>query len=173
MRTFFLSFLITLVLSCDKKKESVAISSNHYGYQIKLKEKVICTGDKEAYQHLLDIYSDDWNMGDMLSYSLIMANKYDYPQAYYDVFDILSSLPRINANICISDKCAEIGYYCLDDKSKKLAIEYFIQAILKGNQTASDLLVNKFSQNKEYPIEELFNNEEIVKKAKFNLNKNR
>ena len=169
IRKVFIFLVIYSFISCNEKRVNMSISNCHYGYQMELKEKVICNGDKAAYQKLLDIYSDDWNMGDMLSYSIIMANKFDDSDAYYDVFKILISLPRINANKCVSDTCSGIGYYCLDDKTKKIAVNYFIQAVYKGNIFASEELLNTFSINKLHPIKELYTDKKLLIKAESNL----
>jgi hypothetical protein len=105
-------FSLFCIFSCSKQeiqenKKKFSISNVHYGYQMELKEKVICKGDIQTYQKLFDIYSDDWNLEDMLSYSITMANKYNYSEAYYHVFEILTSISNINANICTEDRCLD------------------------------------------------------------------
>lgn len=136
MQKIILLSIYLFTISCKENVKPESISNNHYGYQVKLKERIICYGDIAAYQELYDIYSDDWNLGDMLSYSVIMANKYDYPEAYYDVFVILSSIPQINGNKCVQPECSEQGFYCLDQKTKNIAIEYLRKAIKKGSINA-------------------------------------
>jgi hypothetical protein len=164
-----LVIIILISISCNKKKDEISFSNCHYGYFLDLKEKIICNGDTVVYNELLNIYSDDWNKEDFLSFSIIMANKYDYPKAYFDVFETLISLPNINANICVSNNCLDNGFYCLDEKSKTLAIEYFINAVNKGDKYASKVLLNKFNKDKEYPIKEFYDNLDLVVKAKQNL----
>jgi hypothetical protein len=169
----FLSCLACVVSCSENKvqenKKDFSISNVHYGYQIELKEKIICKGDIQAYQKLIDIYSDDWNLEDMLSYSIIMANKYHYSEAYYYVFKILTSLPNINANICVEDRCVDNGLYCLDDKTREMAISYFKNAIYNGSILASDELLNFYSKGKEYPVKELYEDTLLIKRAKENL----
>lgn len=168
-------FLVCLFcsFSCTKKiqenEREFSISNVHYGYQIGLKEKVVCEGDIQAYQKLIDIYSDDWNLEDLLSYSLIMANKYNYSEAYYYVFKILTSMPNINADICAEEKCLSQGLYCLDDRTKEIAISYFKDAIYNGSILASEALVNRYNKNKEYPIPEFYEDKALLDRAKTNL----
>ena len=62
-----------------------------------------------------------------------MANKYNYPQAYYDVYLCL-------ANTTDVDK--------LDDATKKIVVEYLVKASERGQDQASEVLeeIAKFSK---------------------------
>ena len=170
------SLLIIIIVifglfSCNNSKheEWVCISGPHYGYQLDLKEKIICEGDTSAYISLITIYADDDNLEDALSYSLIMANKYDYSEAYYDVFDILTSIPQVNANICAEGNCIYFGFDCLDGQTKEIALYYFKQAIYKGSNYASKDLLELYDRNKEFPIKELYSDENLIYVAKKNI----
>ena len=159
-----------LLFSCKKNNEiAVSRSGSHYLYEISLKEKVICSGDTSSYLELSTIYSDDANEGDMLAYSLIMANKYNYPDAYYDVFDILNSIPKINGNTCLKKKYFDNEFNSLDKETRNMAIKYFKLAIYKGSITASEKLLNYFNIGKEHPVKEFYLDKNLVVKAKFNL----
>ncbi len=165
-----LSWIVIIVIflcACNNQgKEEKSISSRaHSSVDEKLIQEIICQGKIESYQTLLNDYSDNFRYEEMLTYSLIMANKYDYPQAYFDVFDILTSIPNQNASICVSKECLDEGFYCLDDKTKQMAIDYFKQAIYKGNIKASERLLNYYNKGKKFPVKEFYSDEDLIKKA--------
>lgn len=96
-----------------------------------LKEAILYYGNISAYNELSVSYLDHCFQEEFLFYAMIMANKYDYPQAYYDVFDCfllfyLSDITKI------------------DEQSAKLAIEYLIKANERGHHQAKEI-VEKFS----------------------------
>ncbi len=179
MKTNILKKLLLLVVvflcSCNSdKKDEFSISQNaHSSSEEKLIIEIICEGNIESYQTLLDNYSDNFRYEEVLVYSLIMANQYDYAQAYFDVFDILTSIPNRNARICACKKCLDEGFQCLDNKTKQMAIDYFKQAVLKGNITASEKLLSLYNENSSFPIEELYSDKELINKAINNINKSR
>lgn len=162
--------IITFLCSCNnQEKNERSISSRaHSSVDEKLIEEIICQGHTESYHILLDDYNDNSRYEEILAYALIMANKYDYPQAYFDVFDILTSIPNRNALICASKECLEEGFYCLDDKTKQMAIDYFKQAVYKGNPTASERLLNSYDKGKEFPIKEFYSDENLMRIASEN-----
>ena len=111
-----------------------------------LKEAILINGDTDAYCELSIAYLDHPYQEEFLLYAMIMANKYDYPQAYFDVFD-----------------CFVLAYWFdiskIDEQSASLAIEYLIKAYERGHQQAKDI-VEKYSinnnENCEQQIERIF-----------------
>jgi len=89
-------------------------------------------GDVEAYKKL-GLYffkSPDPNCYiQFLPYALLMANKYDYTMAYYDVFDCLTSLYWSSFNTSIS-------LDSLDEQTREMALEYLKKAADKGEPNA-------------------------------------
>ena len=132
---------------------------------------IVCHGNIESYQTLLDNYADNFRYEEVLAYSLIMANKYDYPQAYFDVFDILTSIPNQNASTCAPKECRDEGFYCLDDKTKQMAIDFFKQAVFKENIYASKKLLHVYNKDSTFPIEILYSDKKLINKAISNLEK--
>ncbi len=64
---------------------------------------------------------------DLLPYALIMANKYNYTQAYFDVFD------------CLTAKySSDIGQ--IDSLTAQLAIKYLLIASEKRHWQASEIV---------------------------------
>ena len=91
-------------------------------------QKIIQTGDTAAYNNLSTAYLDHAH-GDFLVWALLIANKYDYPQAYFDVFVQLSELSPDSNSIDM-----------LDNKTQSMAIEYLRRATDKGHHQAPEIL---------------------------------
>lgn len=93
-----------------------------------LKQEILETGDTSAYYDLT-IQLMEYKLGDddLLPYALIMANKYNYTQAYFDVFD------------CLTTKySSDIGQ--IDSLTAQLAIKYLLIASEKGHWQASEIV---------------------------------
>lgn len=92
-----------------------------------LKALVVDKGDKEAYEELETAYLD-FPHGQFYEIAKIMADKYNYPQAYYDVYIQLLK-PTNNSETTISlDSCTE--------EEIKEAISYLKKAFAKGFEPA-------------------------------------
>ncbi len=93
-----------------------------------LKQEIVETGDTSAYNslaiQLLDFkYGDE----DLLPYAMIMANQYEYPQAYFDVFSSMTAPYMNNINQ-------------IDSLTAQLAIKYLLVASEKGHGQASEIV---------------------------------
>ncbi|MDP5199874.1 hypothetical protein [Flavobacterium sp. DG2-3] len=114
---------IFLLISCNKKNEDVAVTSDNSGsyFRRKLDDKklmdslnylVLNKGDTLAYNELKGIhYIGEQKFSGFLYYALIMSNKYNYKRASFDVYDILM-----------------IDKEFLDEKTKKMAEEYLMKS---------------------------------------------
>jgi len=80
--------------------------------------RIIENGDTSAYHNLYNYFMNHKEIGQVLSYSLIMANKWDYSVAMYDVYSELLILYD-----CIFWGNIEI----MDSRTRKLALEYLIR----------------------------------------------
>jgi len=165
-----IGFLL-IVLSCNRNtkmietEEPLCLSPNsHFTQEVNWIKKIVYYGDTLAYQTMFSYYYDDFRVDVLLGYSIIMANKYDYPQAYYDVFDILTLLPHINSEECKHN----FEFYCLDNKTQQMALTFFREAIYKGNIYASERLLNEFDKGKPFAIKELYSDKKLMDKAKQN-----
>ena len=128
-----LSIILFAFTSCDMKRGETksneversmnqpAISENE------LKKIILSDGDKNAYDELSISYLDHPIQEEFLLYALVMANKYDYPQAYFDVFSCLTDIYYGNITK-------------IDDKTATLAIEYLLQANEKGHHQANEIV---------------------------------
>jgi hypothetical protein len=90
----------------------------------KLKKDVVLYGDTDAYWELKLKHMDMDLIESLLPYSLLMANKYDYPLAYFDVYNSIILLSYRNSSNHTFD--------FLDKKTLSLAIEYLKMGSDKG-----------------------------------------
>lgn len=119
---FILSFIL---LSCSQNniKQEYCLSDNsHSCNYVDNAERILIYGDTALYDSIFDRFSDDLAMDMMLPFSIIMANKFDYNKAFFDVYYVLMNL---NLNFSIYD--VEI-----DSITQLLATEYYLKAIEKG-----------------------------------------
>jgi hypothetical protein len=105
----FTSFILIILSSCGNKKEitetPVLESTNSALYfREKLYDKkyldnldnlIILKGDTIAYNELKGVYFvGQQRFTGFLYYSIVMANKHKYKTAYFDVYDILTSVNK-------------------------------------------------------------------------------
>jgi hypothetical protein len=75
-----------------------------------------------------------------------MSNKFDYPQAYYDVFTCLT-------DVYLSD------LHQIDDKTASMAIDYLLKANERGHQQAKEIVTEykiKRNENSKQQIQRIF-----------------
>lgn len=168
-------FIVLLTLfSCNKKvqknnsNEKKTHSQVLYEHSL-LKENIITKGDTISYKKLYELYENDNKIEDMFVFSMTMANKYKYPKAYFDVFDILIGIPLINNNENIDQNCYDTGYNCLDEETKKIAIIYLKEAVYKGDLEASNHVVNYYNKGLKSKIKEIYSDKILIEKALINL----
>lgn len=118
-------FIVLMFLSCNFKKEKVIPMNYSERSDSELEKLVIEKGDTTAYYELSINYLD-YPSERFLPYALIMANKYNYPQAYFDVYDRLWYLYDSPDS--------------LDNTSKEMALEYLRKAASKGHIQAREIL---------------------------------
>lgn len=111
---------------------------NSPSYSIsELTNKIINKGVKEDYNEL-KIYYLDIGFYKVFPWALLMANKFDYDQAYFDVF---YSLYDLNNNVkCEYENSENYSLDNLDTKTQKIAIDYLIMATNKGHEQAEEIL---------------------------------
>jgi hypothetical protein len=118
----FLS-IILISCSCKNDEEEVCLSyHSHPDSYIKDAECILTRGDTALYDSFFDTYADDGAVDMMLPFAMIMANKFDYNKAYYDVYYILTNL-YFNF---------ELYNFDIDSTTQAMAKEYYTKAIEKG-----------------------------------------
>lgn len=108
-----------------------------------LRKAVIEDGDTSAYNELSIQYLS-YGYGRFLPFALIMANKYNYPEAYFDIFASLSDLNRYYQN----DNDNDWSLDSLDNNLREMAVTYLIKAANKGNEQAQEVLGNYYLEGK-------------------------
>lgn len=165
---FIFIFLLMLMVSCNNKKKEISVSPSIIDVELnKIKYDIINNGSTYSYDKLIDTYEDNEEYYEFLQYALCMANKYDYPPAYYDVYKMLIA-PYYTSNQCKQVECHGT-VKCLDNKTKKIAIEYFKEAIYKGSLLASKDFLDLYDVNKICLIDELYKDKKLIEIASSNL----
>lgn len=145
MKNFVFILIITLFIGCCNEKSNDECNQNLENDDISLNyvseskrnltNSVIRDGDTNAYNSLDTYFMDEPYTEEFLFYALIMANKYKYPQAYYDVYFYLTVLFTSDMNQ-------------IDEETAKMAIKYLLMAADSGHHQALDE-VEKFNINSE------------------------
>lgn len=120
------------------KKKNLTVDSARCPCQpsISMKElkKKVWKGDDLAYRQLY--IANLSNRENQFFWAFYMANKYNYPKAYYDVFYCLK----------VSYKCDDYTLNNMDKKTKEFALEYLLLAADKGYEHAIDI-INEYYPN--------------------------
>ena len=125
-------FLLVLAACSESKTPSDVIDDKKY-----ITELIgnIERGDTIAYNEGFSGLRYTWPTHAFLIYSLKMANKYDYPKAYYDVYFLLS---QSNTGEYLTD---------MDNKTRDLALYYLLKSYEKGYSYAEKELIKVFNQD--------------------------
>lgn len=102
------------------------------------KERLIDSLDKDFYDSILKV--DTYKNG--LIYSIVVSNKWDYSEASFNVFMTLAELDKKNS----STNLPEIDF--LDEKTRKMALQYLEKASNKGNPNAKYILGKYYLEGK-------------------------
>ena len=141
-----LSALI-LLCGCSMRSDEMGVSMNNRGKDLNmLKQQIIEAGDTSAYEDLaIELMDFKHGPEELLAYSFIMANKYDYKQAYFDIFHSLTELYWFDLNQ-------------MDSASAKLAIEYLLLAAEKGHEQAKRMVESySITENRHDYVDEVCN----------------
>lgn len=145
-----LPIVLFTFISCDMKKsesnsnEIVRSMNQPTVSESELKKAVLYKGSTSAYDELSISYLDHSIQEEFLFYAMIMANKYNYPQAYFDVYFYLT----LTFSTDISN---------IDDKSANLAVEYLLKAYEREHHQAKDIV-------EEYSVTSDKNSKEQIKR---------
>ena len=104
-----------------------------------LKSLALDSGDVDAYYELEIAYMD-YKHGEFYIYAKQMADKHNYPQAYYDTyFQLLKYTDNPNSTLSL-DSCS--------NETKKIALQYLHKAAELGFKPALEELKNISSTKK-------------------------
>jgi hypothetical protein len=104
--------------------------------RIKLLSDAITKGDTSAYDELAIYHIFNGRGPEFLYHSIIMANKYDHPNAYFTVYLILAEPLNYQT------------FQSLGEKTKNIAYYYLLKASEKGNANAIYTAKRIFGENK-------------------------
>lgn len=106
-----------------------------------LKKLVISKGDVKAYEELeIAFFNVEYYEQDYLLYSIIMADKYNYPRAYFSVYYCLTS---------IFEQHKYAGK--IDEKTKALALKYLKEGVDLNDGQSTEELSNLYMEGKYVP----------------------
>ena len=108
-------------------------------------DKALNENDEFAYSEVRSHFFSEERLQDFCYYAIKMANKYDYPDAYYDVFRTLT----LTENVAIDS---------LDNKTKCLALYYLLKSKELGSERGKYDIQNIFPDsipNSTYYLEEM------------------
>jgi hypothetical protein len=142
-KIIFILMLISSLLCCKPKSNDVATDriSITPERMWELQDSIIKWGDTHAYSFLMRCYGYDFDSKNLLYYSLIMANKYGYSTAYYDVYQTLVVINALNFN-------GQIGLDSLPIELCELAINHLKKAVEMGEPYAKEELGNIYIEGK-------------------------
>jgi len=104
-----------------------------------LSDKILFAGDTLAYRELYSIYALSGHKEEYLCTSILMANKYGYKQACYDVYSILH---RMSNFVNKKKKMNKEKLTPLDNETQVFALKYLKKAAKQGHvQAKEDLLL--------------------------------
>jgi hypothetical protein len=127
MKSYIIVTLCYLVFaSCKDGSRSM----NQAQREITEIQKEVNLGNIASYKELRIVYLD-YPRENFLFWAMLMANKYDYPPAYLDVYYVLTD--------CFSNTLKPL---MIDDRTKKLALEYLQLAREKGVEEAEEIWVS-------------------------------
>lgn len=137
----------------DKVSENET-SMNNPGVPLNELEILADKGDVDAYERLHNAYMD-FSHEAFLPYALRMANDYNYPKAYFDVYYHLLRSTNDPTTTLSLDSC--------DVRTQKLAIEYLKLAMEKGDFQAIEEYGNLLYEGKFLPKDTLLGKLMIAK----------
>lgn len=100
-----------------------------------LKEDVL-KGDTISYEKLSSVYFNE-KYFELLPFSKIMADKYKYHRAFYDVFEIIYLSKKENQK-----ECVDFDLSCLNENDKNFALDYLYLAIIYEDKTACNIFLD-------------------------------
>lgn len=125
---FSIVIIALLCCSCTHSDKASRPMNDSSKTITQLKQEILETGDTSAYESL-SVELLDFKYGDeeLLPYAMIMANQYDYPQAYFDVYFSMTAPYKDHINP-------------IDSLTAQLAIKYLLIASEKGHGQASEIV---------------------------------
>ena len=111
-------------------------SMNDIGDEVELTKLALDSGDTDAYDDLTIIYLDYEPNSGLLPISLEMANKYNYPRAYLDVYFGVKDTGWVSWDEPLENE--------LDSTSIIFAIDYLFQGAKLGSEQCNEYVISQY-----------------------------
>lgn len=141
-----------IIVGCDKKKEEFSLNEPSRTYQ-ELKKLALTKGDTIAYHELSIAYMDSPNDDRFLNIALIMANRYNIPEAYLDVYYFLTDYYHRKDFKNLDD---------LDDNTRALALAYLKKGAERGDKECQKILGHYYIEGKYFNKDTIKGNQLIT-----------
>ncbi len=100
--------------------------------------KICRLGDIQAYKRMKELYKSKGVEREVIFYSIVMANRYNYPPAYFDIYMCLWKAFNGGKKADLWDMTR------FDIKSKEFAMFYLKKAVVSGNQQAREIIMKQY-----------------------------
>ena len=132
--------VLICTLSCNQKREHpIHVRTLNSTRPIKeLKELVLLKGDTVAYDELWVAFMNEKYNQEYLIYSIVMADRYNYPHAFFLVYYCLTSVFEYKAGV-------------IDEETKTLAIKYLKRGVDLKDCNSTKELGNLYLEGKYVP----------------------
>ncbi|WP_367331322.1 hypothetical protein [Sphingobacterium multivorum] len=156
----YVSLLLVFFFSCSQegtKKQNPSLENvmqvnEHRAMEDSLWRKALNEGNFQAYNEISNNYLLNLKESELYYYSLIMANKYNCPEAYLHLYTILTKSSNFNGIEMVSD----------DSTTKNLSMFYLVRAYELGDDKAKYIVDKHYGKNKaplsKKFLEEIINN---------------
>lgn len=140
-----LAALISISCSCKKEMKKESLINNEIALISNYKRSIIFEGNKQSYDNLFIYYVDYPFSDEIFIYAFVMATKYNYPQAYFDLYSIIS-----HVHVNDIDK--------IDENTAELALHYLKKAASLGHHQAEEEIkqISNRKTNSKYILKELW-----------------
>jgi len=145
-----LIFFISISCKSKKDRHVEVITMNQTRPINELKELVLTKGDTVAYDELDIAFMNQKYREEYLLYSIIMADKYNYPRAYFQVYYCLTS-------------AFEHHVGPIDIKTKDLALKYLKKGV-DMNESASIMCLSELYMTGKYILKDTIMGKLLEKK---------
>ncbi len=134
---FIVGLFVFYQINSRKQVSVKSVSMNNTRPIKELKKLVLSKGDTIAYKELRIAYLNvDYYEEEFLLYSIIMADKYNYPKAYYYVYKCLTSVFEWH------------HYGKIDEKTKILALKYLKEGVELNDSESTNQLSKLYFEGK-------------------------
>ena len=109
--------------------------------QDEYKRKALNDGDMDAYDEISAYYSLNLKHDELFFFSFLMANKHNDPNAFFDLYTLLTIPLKTNG----------IEMFSMDEITQNFAMYFLLKSYELGKLNAKSAVEQKFENGKEIP----------------------